>query len=83
MDIPDSHPGGRSRLLWLAVLAYSDLQIERRLAMKWVRPALSCFCLAAITAAFFMGKIPSEAVVAVWTAAIVWWFRARDEEKKK
>ena len=51
--------------------------------MKWVRPGLIGLLVVAVTIGFFVKLIPSEAYVPFATGLIVYWFKARDEEKNK
>ena len=47
------------------------------------RPILSYVFAVGITVGFFMGKVPPEVYAPIATACIIFWFRARDEEKGK
>lgn len=49
--------------------------------MKWVRPLVVLTLTGAMTAGFFLGKVPGEAFIAFATGLIVFWFRSRDVEK--
>ena len=51
--------------------------------MKWIRPIISLVATGGVTAGFFLGLIPPEAYIGLATAAIVWWFKSRDETKAK
>ncbi len=51
--------------------------------MKWFRPFIVALLSVAVVAGFFVGKISSETFTAFATGLVVWYFKARDDEKKE
>ena len=50
--------------------------------MRWYRPNITVFLTLAVTVGFFLGKIDAQAFFGFATGLIVWWLKARDEEKR-
>jgi len=50
--------------------------------MKWFRPLIATALVASAIVAFFLGKIGSEAFMALVTGLAVWWYKSRDTEKE-
>lgn len=51
--------------------------------MKWFRPSIALLGSLAVMVAFLIGKLDAEAFIAFITATVIFWFRSRDEEKRK
>lgn len=51
--------------------------------VRWVRPVATTLFSIGLTVGFFMGKIPVEVYAPIATAVILFWFKARDEDKIK
>lgn len=51
--------------------------------MRWVRPVIVSLLAVAVTAGFFMDKIEAAAFATFATGLIMFWFKSRDDEKKK
>ena len=51
--------------------------------MKWVRPLVVLVLVGSVSAGFFTGRVPGEAFIAFATGLVVYWFKARDEDKGK
>lgn len=50
--------------------------------MNWIRPLITVLLTVAVTIGFFLGKIDAVAFFGFATGIVVWWLKARDEEKK-
>lgn len=50
--------------------------------MKWVRPTLTAMGFLVVSYGFIVGVIDPVAYFGLVTAAWVWWFKSRDEEKR-
>ena len=51
--------------------------------MKWFRPGLISVLVLAVIAGFFLKLIAAETFGVFATGLILYWFKARDEEKDK
>ena len=51
--------------------------------MKWFRPSFVGLLILTMTVGFFIDLVPSETFVPFATGLIVYWFKSRDNEKKK
>jgi len=51
--------------------------------MKWYRPNITAFLTLAVAVGFFMGKIDAVAFFGFATGVVIYWLKARDEEKQK
>ncbi len=52
-----------------------------KVLQSWVRPIISIMGMSGFTVGFFMKMIDPVAYGILVTGTIVWWFKARDEEK--
>jgi hypothetical protein len=50
--------------------------------MKWVRPFVTVIAVLGLTVGFFTGRVNAEAYVPLMAGVIMYWFAARDSEKK-
>lgn len=51
--------------------------------MRWVRPVISLIGILGLTVGFFLDKITPEAYILAIGVTVTYWFRSRDEEKRK
>ena len=48
-----------------------------------VRPLVTTIGFVAITAGFFMGKVPADIYVPMVTGMVTWWFASRSNQESK
>lgn len=52
------------------------------LCNSFVRPIVTLSAMVGLVGGFFLDKITADVFVPFATGVVVWWFKARDEQKK-